>query len=205
MVADPDISYEDEGQALIVLSFDPGMTTGWALHRLDHDVLVSSGFTEAVWSSRSGFALGQLTGGEDEQVDEMVELTRYAYSLGVYDPEESARISGAPPDVFVVVMEDFVPRFLEQDRSFLAPVRLFSKYERELYRIRKDSGVCLPYVKQSASDAKNTVTDARLSRWNLYRPGMSHARDAQRHGILAARKYASTPQIRARWCTGSAA
>jgi hypothetical protein len=189
------IAYDDSGEALIVLSFDPGVTTGWALHRLDRSVLLTDGFTEAIWSDRSGWTSGQLVGSENSIAYQMLDLTRFAYSLGDYTPQESGLESGGLPDDFMIVMEDFIPRMIEGKRSFLSPVRVFAKFEL-LLEDRLPASLRVPYVKQSASDAKNVVTDQRLVRWNVYRPGLEHARDAQRHGILAARKYAGSAAFR---------
>lgn len=185
----PGLSYVDVlgAGALIVISFDPGVTTGWAVHRLDLKSLLKEGFTRSIWNSSSGWVCGEIGGdglGEDAAVDSMMNLTRIAYSLGDY-----------AYDVFAIVMEDFVPRMLEQKRSFLSPVRVFAKYERDLYQARLLSGLALPYFKQSASDAKNVVTDDRLTRWQLYRAGSVHSRDAQRHGVLFARKVSSDPTL----------
>lgn len=40
----------------------------------------------------------------------------------------------------------------------------------------------ITYSSQTAQVAKQFVTDERLKQWNLYQPGMRHARDAIRHG-----------------------
>lgn len=185
-----EMGYEDDGSAcLIVVSFDPGVTTGWAIHRTPIDTLTSQGFSEAVWDARFGWCSGQIGGlDEDDTTDAMIELTRYAYTLGDY----SSRVG----DRFAIAMEDFVLQILQMDRSLLSPVRVFSKYEYAMKKLCEASGVVLPYHKASASDAKRIVTDERLSRWNLLKPGMQHARDAQRHGILLTRKYSSAPSIR---------
>jgi hypothetical protein len=181
-----------EEPALIVLSFDPGVTTGWAVHRLELHALITSGFSSAIWAPGSGWCSGELAGlTENHVVDEMFALTREAYALGDYS---TARSGGG--DRFAIAMEDFVPRMLEQKRSFLSPVRVFSKYEYALHMRLEALGVRLPYIKQSASDAKNVVSDERLTRWQLYVPGSPHARDAQRHGVLLARKYASEVAVR---------
>lgn len=190
---DIEVDYEDNGgRGLVVVSFDPGVTTGWAVHRIDFGELKLGGFSSAIYKDTSGFGLGQITGdgsdaSEFRMVDTMMDIVRSAYVLGDYDEG----------DLFAIVMEDFVLQRSEASRSLLAPVRVFSRFEDRLYTIGRDSGVRLPYVKQSASDAKNVVSDLRLQRWNVYRPGMEHARDAQRHGILFARKVASIPKVEA--------
>lgn len=191
MVPNIDLRYDDdEGTALWVLAFDPGVTTGWCLTRTPMEPLLRNGFADTVFSHAFGFDLGQISGedGEYDHVTAMVDLTRLAYTL------HSPRLG----DVFVVVMEDFILRRSEMDRSLLAPVRIFTRYEDRMEGLVRGSGgkVRIPYAKQSPSDAKNVVTDDRLQRWGLYRPGMQHARDAQRHAVLFSRKWASTPALR---------
>lgn len=190
-MTDLDLHYADNGgRGLVVVSFDPGQTTGWAVHRLDLDSLVGSGFVNTIYRETSGFCLGQIVGdgSDDSEMDmaeEMVDITRAAYTLGDYS-------SG---DLFAIVMEDFILRRSESDRTLLAPVRVFSRYEMCLRQVTRAGGITLPYFKQSASDAKNVVTDARLLRWQVYVSGMVHARDAQRHGILFCRKVASNAAL----------
>lgn len=191
MAVDLELEYEDNGgRGLVVVSFDPGVTTGWAVHRLDLDSLKAKGFAATIYGSSSGFATGQIGGdgsdaAEFNMVDIMMDIVRAGYVLGDYE-------NG---DLFAIVMEDFVLRRPEAARSLLAPVRVYSRFEDRLYMVGRETDVRLPYVKQSPADAKNVVSDLRLQRWNVYRPGMEHARDAQRHGILFARKVASVPKV----------
>lgn len=188
---DLDLAYEDDGgQGLVVVSFDPGVTTGWAVHRLDLASLKSQGFAATIYKDTSGFSTGQIGGdgsdaAEFDMVSHMIDVVRAGYVLGDYE-------NG---DLFAIVMEDFVLRRSESSRSLLAPVRVFSRFEDRLHCLTETTGLRLPYVKQSPSDAKNVVSDQRLRHWNVYRPGMEHARDAQRHGILFARKVASMPKL----------
>lgn len=177
--------YDDDSPTLIVMSYDPGVTVGWAVHRAPIDSLITMGFKGTVSDARFAWCAGAVGSGrsEDECVDVMVDLMREAYVLGDYSREK--------PDKFVVVMEDFIPRMFAQDRAFLSPVRVFSKFERDLYKMNRDLDFQVRYVKQSSSDALSIVSDARLKTWNLYRPGSIHARDAQKHGVLACRKFAS--------------
>lgn len=170
---------DDDSACLIVVSYDPGGTTGWAVHRVPIDVLIIGGFKAATRDPRFAWTSGQFFGHEDDMVDSMIDVLKSAYVLGDYGVNVQDR--------FVVVMEDFILRRSESDRSLLSPVRIEAKFSRDLYK----TGLRWAYVKQSASDAKNVVSDARLQAWNLYKPGSEHARDAQRHGILAARRYAS--------------
>lgn len=188
---DLDLHYADNGgRGLVVVSFDPGQTTGWAVHRLDLDCLVRNGFVDTIYRESSGYAVGQIVGdgsddAEMDMAEEMVDITRSAYTLGDY----------AGGDLFAIVMEDFVLRRSEADRTLLAPVRVFSRYEMCLRQVTRAGRVALPYFKQSASDAKNVVTDQRMLRWQVYTPGSTHIRDAQRHGILFCRKVGSSLPI----------
>lgn len=188
-----DLSYRDDGsRGLIVVSFDPGVTTGWAVHRLNLDSLLATGFVNTIYQDTSGFALGQIYGdGSDEaefsMVHEMLDVVRAGFTLGDYEAG----------DLFAVVMEDFILRMQTRERSLLAPVRVFSRYEMLAHEVLGGAGVTLPYFKQSPSDALNVISDARLKRWNVYDQSCgAHARDAQRHGILFARKVASVVELR---------
>lgn len=182
---------DDDSPTLLIASFDPGVTTGWAVHRVPMDSLCTLGFREASRDPRFGWASGQLAadpahgrGGLDYIVDEMVAVTRAAYVLGDYVGE----------DVFMVAMEGFSMRIMDSQWHTLAPVRVAEKYEYWKHTVK--DRVRFGYVHQSASDAKNVVSDARLKTWNLYKPGSEHARDAQRHGVLAARRWSSDPRFR---------
>lgn len=91
-----------------------------------------------------------------------------------------------------VVIEDFILRSAIKGRELLSPVRIGHKIDYNLWRGFKDAtGVrrtLEPYW-QSANDAKNVVTDARLQSMTMYTPGPDHARDATRHAILWLRKH----------------
>lgn len=171
----------------ICLAFDPGVTTGWALYRLNYGVLVSQGFRKALWAPGSACAMGQFyQESESDTVTHMVDLTRQAFLEGEYADEDGGEEAGSR-DVFWVALEDFILVRSESSRSLLSPVRLAAMYED---RLREAPG--FGWVYERASDAKSVVTDGRLLSWGIYlaRSGV-HARDAQRHGALAMRKFAS--------------
>jgi hypothetical protein len=97
--------------------------------------------------------------------------------------------------------ESFVPRMLNQDEDFLAPVRIKSMIQFELSRkpdvLRPKPGsteddpkyeIGVPLWMQSPSDAKNAFNDTRLRNMGMYRPGPDHVNDAKRHGLLWIRK-----------------
>jgi len=185
---------------IVVVAFDPGVMTGWCRICVDKAALPLGTrtflkttyaedpveLTEGVFAAPGSLSAGQFgaRGGftENGQVDEMIRLTRLAWVEEIEDAEK---------DTFFVVLEDFILRRSEKDRSLLAPVRLNAKFDYAM----KDSHVRIMY--QSPSDAKNAVTDARLKSWNVYDSTTGeHGRDAQRHAVLALRKYASAAAIR---------
>lgn len=187
------------GGRLIVCAFDPGVTTGWSWHSAAKESLLRKGTALTLREMRPdveletldpdvaemdlGMEKGQITGPEDDQVDQMMVLMRRCWSAYSVDPSAG--------DSFAVVTEDFILRRPEMDRSLLAPVRLNAKLERDM------RGAGLRLWVQSPSDAKNVCTDARLRTWNVYDPGSgAHARDAQRHGILFLRRWASQLGLR---------
>lgn len=173
---------------VIVVSFDPGETTGWAVHAVDRELLVHKGFRAAV---RDGgeYRIGQFKHvDEDAMADIMAERVRWAWRTYIEEEET---------DTFVVVLEAFRLRMLSRDPALLSPVRIMAKYEREM----RTSGV--RQFLQEPVDALRIITDGRLRDWGLYDSAAGgHARDAQRHGILWLRKYSSTPGLRARAATG---
>lgn len=172
---------------LVVVSFDPGGTCGWAVHKVGREALEIGGWTFARVGHLS-WAYGEFKDrSEAYMVDQMIELTREAW----------AECDFEGGDVLAAVVESFQLRMFSQDDNLLSPVRVRAMYD---YGMR---GAGVPIFYQTPADAMRTVTDERLNLWNLWRehPGMTkdeleHRRDAQRHGILFARKYASDRKIR---------
>ena len=179
-------------QRLYVVGYDPGVTTGWAVLRLDFEKLLGLGFAGLALASGGsrdpdllGWDCGTFTGSENGQADLMVGLLRGVWADGVFD-------EGPESDVVAVSSEDFILRMLSADRDLLAPVRVLAKFD---YAARS---VPLPRTRASASDAKRVVTDERLRVMNLFAPGAEHLRDATRQAVLLARKMCE-PEFRRRW------
>jgi hypothetical protein len=191
---------------LTVLAFDMGVTTGWAWFSLDQETLLnndnglSTGRKLRSGERDCGEIDGRAANGQggrkpsspwvawdNATVTRCVEKVRSVWIEAEVD---------ASLDVFVVVLEDFVLRTSDSARHTLSPVRLNAAFEYEL----RDSGVQI--VKNSASDAMNVITDARLKGWGLYEEtatgygGRQHARDATRHAALTVRKWVSSPPFR---------
>lgn len=183
------------GGRLIVVAFDPGETTGYARLSLSKRLLRKEGTSAALSEMcRNGrWRHGQFGTNpgkgrvldEEGSADHMLRLTRLGWVEEIREEDS---------DTFVTVVEDFVLFRSEKSRNLLAPVRLTARFEQLL----SGSGVRL--VKQSASDAKGVVTDARLRRWHVFDDqGDSlgrHSRDAMRHAILFARKWSSRLEVR---------
>lgn len=91
--------------------------------------------------------------------------------------------------VDVFVMEDFILRARNMDRSLLSPVRLIAKIETWMY-VRADAlgmGLIPKFKMQQPSQAKSIATDHRLRGWGLWVPGKQHARDAVKHCVIGLR------------------
>lgn len=179
-------------QRLYVVGFDPGVTTGWAVLRLDFERLVAGGFAALALASGGGrdpdllaWDSGCFTGSENGVADQMVGLLRGVWADGVFD-------QGPDSDVIGVGEESFILRMMNSDPDLLSPVRISAVFG---YAART---VPIPRLRQSPSDAKRVVTDDRLHKMNLYRPGPEHPRDALRHAVLLARKLCEET-FRARW------
>lgn len=179
-------------QRLYVVGYDPGVTTGWAVLRLDFEKLISIGFAELAMASGGGrdpdllaWDTGSFTGGENGQADLMVGLLRGVWADGEFS-------LGPDSDIIGVSSESFQLRMLSMDADLLAPVRMLAVFN---YAART---VPIPRMTHSPSDAKSVVTDTRLRALNLWTPGPEHPRDATRQAVLLARKMCEAP-FRARW------
>lgn len=147
----------------VVLAFDPGETTGWALMGV-HQETLDNPSTGTLHNNLQHFEYGQIDGrgiGEHLAADNMIRLA-------VCHPKAA------------VITEDFILDFNQatSDRHTLSPVRMNAILNYEMYR--NDRNV----IVQGRSGVKTTCTDARLKTWGLYdsRSG-AHARDATRHAF----------------------
>lgn len=183
---------QDDRVRLYVIGYDPGVTTGWAVVRMDLELLLEHGFAGLALASGSGrdpevFAWDAdcFRGSENSMADQMIGLVR-----GVW--MDAAMDAGEDSDVLAVAREGFTLRLFSADPDLLSPVRVSAAFD---YAARS---VPVPRVVQSPSDAKQVVSDDRLKRLNLYKTGPEHPRDALRHCILLARKLCD-PAFLARW------
>jgi hypothetical protein len=171
------------GPALVVVWADPGVTTGWSLHRVNVAELLLRGQVGSV--SRLWWRSGQFrTTGTSESVDAYLALVRAAYE------------KAGEEDVVVIGCESFTLMMQSTDPALLEPVRFLAVLEDRLRGTEygREVGVQV----QGASEMKKTITEERLRLWGLWKPGTEHGRDAQRHGLLFLRRFASQPLLRKR-------
>jgi hypothetical protein len=168
-----------DGQ-VVIMAVDPGDTTGWCWLAVDRQDLCTLGTRGALKVSDLSYGQlrsGGLDAGENAVARELVRLSRACWEWAEVEPSV---------DTFFVILEDFILRNSSMDRSLLSPVRINAKFQFAM----DGSGVRVG--KQAPSEALGVVTDERLRLWNLYDSSSGvHARDAARHAVLAARKYAS--------------
>lgn len=157
---------------LPIIAFDPGGTTGWSILVLRTQIAERDVFAynlDAILKHKLIWEHGEIptAGNEDEAVYQM------------------AKVCKAWPEAAIVV-EDFILRAerKEKSRDLLSPVRLTAKLETYLWRDGRKMFL------QQAGQAKPTVTDERLELWGCKADdGLpDHARDADRHALLFARR-----------------
>lgn len=166
------------GPALVVVWADPGRTTGWSVHRVNIEELVTVG--QVASTRRMWFKVGQFRSiSTSDAVDSYLNLCR-----AVWD-------KAGPDDVVVVGCEGFTLMMNSKDHWLLEPVRFLAVLRDRL----RGSGVEVEV--QSPGD-KDTISDQRLKTWGLWQTGVEHGRDAQRHGLLFLRRYSSQPELRRR-------
>lgn len=168
-----------KGPALVVVWADPGVTTGWSVHRVPIRVLLEKGQVGAL--PVTWWRVGQFRSScTSEAVDSYLELCRSVWA------------EASDEDVVVVGCEGFTLMMQSTDPALLEPVRFLAVLRDRL----RGTGVGVEV--QMASPAKKTITDARLRLWGLWAPGKDHGRDAQRHGLLFLRSFSSHEPVQRR-------
>lgn len=179
------------GPRLVVVSYDPGVTTGWSM--IAYPVLsvaahgVSRTLPGCEWEHGEIVRLLASEYNENsdsDHVDRILDKGRELYETYVNEDRG---------DAFVQVMERFDLRLMNSDQELLAPVRVMSVWKDRL----RNAPVNKFY--QTPSDAKRTVNDSRLAQWGMYDSHSGkHARDADRHNILFARRWAANRDVQKR-------
>lgn len=107
--------------------------------------------------------------------------TRRWWETGMADAIEKfmREGKGAWRDVPLVV-EDFILRTADRQRTTLDPVRVTTALVSVLY----DRGWRGKVVYQQPSQAKTVATDKRLRLWKIWIKGSAHKRDAMRHAVV---------------------
>ena len=180
---------QDVGE--FVFSVDPGEVTGWCAVCVPWERLLREGVIASV---KKAAEKGMIWFGEvdsergvhdPECMGEIKATIDIVGKMIKIQDEVNKKTAGAVSRINSLVIEDFILREHSMDRNLLSPVRLTSRLELAVH-LSPHLKPCLSY--QSPSDAKNVVTDDRLKRWDLYKAGSRHARDALRHAILHLRK-----------------
>lgn len=167
------------GPALVVVWADPGVNTGWSVHRVNIEELLAVGQVGS--TRRMWHRVGQYRSASTSvAVDSYLNLCRAVWERA------------GDEDVVVLGCEGFTLMMNSTDPALLEPVRFLAVLRDRL----RGTGVGVEV--QGASEAIKTITDVRLKTWGLYKPGTEHGRDAQRHGLLFLRRYASQPELRLR-------
>jgi hypothetical protein len=151
-----------------VLSIDPGGTTGWSI--LSVAPRVFSGTPEGSLPSLIRHREeGEFEGDPNEQTVQFGELL---------DAWESAAICIEQFDVRQIAVE-------------LSPAYVTAKFEWLIWCEKRDDQIFY----QTPGLALGTITDDRLKRWGMYRPGKVHARDALRHSLMFLRRCRENPGL----------
>lgn len=146
-----------------VFAIDPGTTTGWTYVEAD-GLIVPHGECDLE------FIAGQMGGDENQQAFDLYKLISHCWPCAV-------------------VIEDFVPRQLNQQRWFLSPVRVTARVEVLLWRDKRR------WLAQSPAMAKTTITDDYLKAIDQWRAGKPHANDAIRHALTYLRRLENHPEM----------
>lgn len=193
----PARQYEATEPWLVVVGFDPGGTTGWAVARMPMSTLFRVGLVAALHADPdAGWTCGHFRGPENDMTSWMVHCVRRGWQE-VDSVGEDLGLGGG--GLLLVAQERFNLRMMSMDASLLSPVRIMAKFEYAM----KDAGVVV--VGEAPGDAKRVISDGRLASWSMYKAGsVIHDRDALRQAVLTARKFGSDSTFRGKvgWSAG---
>lgn len=164
-----------------IFALDPGGTTGWSLMNFHPAALVPEekvGFLENLETWMHGqIDCGTKTGNLGVTLDAGISTDGEFFGA-----HQVLGLLRAWPGAAVVI-EGFVLRQFDKDKNLLSPERLKAVIGYGLWLNNRTYFVQDPSMKPMA-------TDERLKSWNLYERegGMGHARDADRHAIIFARR-----------------
>lgn len=167
-----------QGPALVVVWADPGRNVGWSVHRVNKEELLAKGQVGSVgrmWWRIGVFRAASTSGA----VDSYLNLCR-----AVWEKSDAE-------DTVVIGCEGFTLMMNSKDPDLLEPVRFLAVLRDRL----RETGVA---VEVQQPGEREVITDVRLRSWGLWVPGPDHPRDAQKHGLVFLRKYASQPRLRER-------
>src|SRR5262245_8770031 len=146
-----------------VFDIDPGVTTGWAYINGADLVTLPAG------DGALDITASEMGGDENQQARDLWRIINTVWPVAV-------------------VIEDFIPRKLDQSRHFLSPVRITAKIEYLLWEHEKR------WWKQMPALAMSTIPDVYLKDTELWIPGKPHANDAQRHALTYLRMLLNHPE-----------
>lgn len=168
-------------ERLVVVWFDPGVTTGWAIVRVPVKQLLALGQVGSV--SHMTVNTGQYRSGTtSEAVDRALDISRAAYT-DIADEN----------DVMVVGHEGFMLRMLNSDPELLEPVRWLAVWDDRFAPPRAEFP--LPVERQDPS-LMNTIGDDRLRLWGLWQSGKEHGRAALKHALVYCRRFEQSRTVR---------
>jgi hypothetical protein len=174
---------EDLVSVPTVVAFDPGGMTGWSVMAVHPEALSDPSLSAL--ENVDPWTHGEIKcNGPDGKYDIAAE------DLGC---DEMMAIVESWPGA-LIVLEDFRPRTDVRTMEAYTPMRLNAMMQRELHKLG------MIYAMQMPSE-KSTASDDRLKLWGFYERagGMGHARDGDRHSLIAIRKAKQTGKKRGMW------